>query len=342
MIKICKILLIILYIFIIINVNYGLQCTRQNYSHGYWIKKAKGYEAYVLYPKIKSFHCKNFGDKRIHEKYEWKTKRHTNCPMIDLHDTLLLNQCFKNLTVTFIGDSHYRYAGETMKYLCLKRKCSFTINVINDFFLVNTTNFQVTSQFKQAVNTSDVLIMGTGHHYSPDKPAFAIYNYTWDMIKIDTIKSINSILDYLNKNFHGKAIVWMSYTPRHFSGGDFFNNGTCLYPDDIPLKTSLITLSEINYIITWNNVNNYIDNYKSRIKNLFIVDVTNMSLLRPGAHLSIYHKINKTTDCSHYCIPGVPDEWNRLTMTMLCHPHSSYYHLLNPILTSLNTTSKLL
>lgn len=39
------------------------------------------------------------------------------------------------------------------------------------------------------------------------------------------------------------------------------------------------------------------------------VDVTRASLARPDAHVQWYGQETGNEDCTHYCVPGVPDSW---------------------------------
>jgi hypothetical protein len=54
-----------------------------------------------------------------------------------------------------------------------------------------------------------------------------------------------------------------------------------------------------------------------------LLDITRLSELRRDAHPSIYHvgpsqprPINRQ-DCSHWCLPGLPDTWNQLLSAAL-------------------------
>ena len=48
-----------------------------------------------------------------------------------------------------------------------------------------------------------------------------------------------------------------------------------------------------------------------------LLDITKMSSLRHDAHPSSQGDIRGTTDCKHWCLPGVPDHWNEIWMNML-------------------------
>lgn len=57
----------------------------------------------------------------------------------------------------------------------------------------------------------------------------------------------------------------------------------------------------------------------------YLLDITTLSELRKDGHPSIYsgslspaQKANpEISDCSHWCLPGVPDTWNILFYTAL-------------------------
>lgn len=51
----------------------------------------------------------------------------------------------------------------------------------------------------------------------------------------------------------------------------------------------------------------------SRIKKpVYLLDITYLSQLRKEAHPSVYSGQHSGTDCSHWCLPGLPDTWNDL------------------------------
>lgn len=58
----------------------------------------------------------------------------------------------------------------------------------------------------------------------------------------------------------------------------------------------------------------------------FILDITMLSAMRKDAHPSIYSgdlspeqraNPDHAADCSHWCLPGLPDTWNQLFYTAL-------------------------
>jgi hypothetical protein len=48
-----------------------------------------------------------------------------------------------------------------------------------------------------------------------------------------------------------------------------------------------------------------------------VLNVTLMGAFRSDAHISIWSHPNTILDCSHWCLPGVPDAWNELVFSHL-------------------------
>ncbi|XP_039066772.1 protein trichome birefringence-like 39 [Hibiscus syriacus] len=56
----------------------------------------------------------------------------------------------------------------------------------------------------------------------------------------------------------------------------------------------------------------------SRIKKpVYLLDVTGLSQYRKDAHPSAYSGLHSGTDCSHWCLPGLPDTWNQILYAAL-------------------------
>jgi hypothetical protein len=60
----------------------------------------------------------------------------------------------------------------------------------------------------------------------------------------------------------------------------------------------------------------------------FLLDITLLSSLRKDGHPSVYSGLisgsqrsrpDQSADCSHWCLPGLPDTWNQLLYTLLIY-----------------------
>lgn len=57
---------------------------------------------------------------------------------------------------------------------------------------------------------------------------------------------------------------------------------------------------------------------------VYLQDITTMTALRRDGHPSVYRKeisqderTGHSSDCSHWCLPGVPDIWNEMLSALL-------------------------
>lgn len=103
-----------------------------------------------------------------------------------------------------------------------------------------------------------------------------------------------------------------------YRGGDWKTGGNChleKLPNIGSSQESVKTSFEYNTVI---NVLSEKQN-KSKTWNLDLLNVTGMTFQRRDGHSSLYYLGPKVgpaplhrQDCSHWCLPGVPDTWNEL------------------------------
>lgn len=101
-------------------------------------------------------------------------------------------------------------------------------------------------------------------------------------------------------------------------GGDWNTGGTC-HLETLPDLGSL-HVSSPNWLHL-NIVGKVLSEYseKSQMKMMDVLNVTYMTSRRKDGHSSLYYLEPKDgpapfhrQDCSHWCLPGVPDSWNEL------------------------------
>lgn len=115
------------------------------------------------------------------------------------------------------------------------------------------------------------------------------------------------------------------------SGGEWYAGGKC-DSDTEPLKDEK-DLSPSLYPPIMGMLEDVIKWMKSPV---YYLNVTIMSDFRKDGHPSIYRKPNMTDeerrttlrfqDCSHWCLPGVPDTWNELLYAQLLMKHYQKQH----------------
>lgn len=112
------------------------------------------------------------------------------------------------------------------------------------------------------------------------------------------------------------------------SGGDWNSGGFC-QQETLPDMTPFISLEQWADMLK--PVNDVLgSHHRPKLPGLDILNVTRMTAQRKDGHLSVFRSplssrqalINKTSeikeveDCSHWCLPGVPDVWNDLLYTL--------------------------
>lgn len=106
-------------------------------------------------------------------------------------------------------------------------------------------------------------------------------------------------------------------------GGDWKTGGGC-HLETLPdlgspqesLRNSFEYMTVIHVLLQLSN--------KSKARNMSLLNVTGMTSRRRDGHLSLYYlgpKVGQVPlhrqDCSHWCLPGVPDSWNELLYAIL-------------------------
>jgi len=115
-------------------------------------------------------------------------------------------------------------------------------------------------------------------------------------------------------------VFFRSYSPSHFWGGQWNSGGRCVGESQPIFDDTLVGY----YPVQMKIVEEVIKQMKTPVT---FLNVTKLTEFRKDGHPSVYGRRlvgNKTMnfqgnsqDCSHWCLPGVPDSWNELLYALL-------------------------
>lgn len=178
---------------------------------------------------------------------------------------------------------------------------------------INTTDFY------------DIFVFNTGHWWGFDKfpsnnpllfheqgkpiiPPIGLH----DGLKV----VLQHMVSYMERAIPSKTLkIWRTQSPRHFEGGDWNQNGSCL-------STTLLNNYQVEewFGLKKGGVNgearkiNNIIMHALKNSSFRVLNVTYLSEFRAEAHPAVWlgqknAHIIWGQDCMHWCLPGLPETW---------------------------------
>ncbi|KAF9609470.1 hypothetical protein IFM89_016469 [Coptis chinensis] len=106
-------------------------------------------------------------------------------------------------------------------------------------------------------------------------------------------------------------VFFQGISPTHYEGRDWNAPSKSCNGETMPVYGSTYPVGTPPEAIVVGKV-------LARIrKPVYLLDVTTLSQLRKDAHPSTYSGEHSGVDCSHWCLPGLPDTWNQLLYAAL-------------------------
>ncbi|KAJ4757094.1 Protein trichome birefringence [Rhynchospora pubera] len=162
---------------------------------------------------------------------------------------------------------------------------------------------------------SDLLVFNSGHWWTPSK-LFDMGCYFQDGGSLKLGMSINSAFEMAlqtwaswverSVNTNRTHIFFRTFEPSHWSGA---NQKECKVTTEPSFDAKGTERNEFGDIIA-----SVVSTMRAPVT---VLNVTSMGAFRSDAHIGTYSHPLTVLDCSHWCLPGVPDAWNEIVFSYL-------------------------
>ncbi|XP_049374114.1 protein trichome birefringence-like 41 [Solanum verrucosum] len=321
-----------------------------NLFRGSWIEDETN-----NYPLYNSTHCpfiehefncqRNGRPDKDYLKYRWKPH---GCSLTRFDGGAFLKK-FKGKSIMFVGDSLSR--NQWLSLVCLlytsQPKANYNTTRVGDVSIFTFLDFGVQVMLDRSVYLVDVVMEKKGRILKLDSIEggklwkgidMLIFNtwhwwnrrgisQPWDYIKVGGkyYKDMNRMVAFekalltwakwIDTNIipSKQLVFFQGISPSHYNGTEWGQPGikSCS-GQTLPLNGSTYPAGLPPSLTVQKNV------LRTIKKEVTLLDVTNLSLLRKDGHPSIYGMNGrKGMDCSHWCLAGVPDTWNELLYNLV-------------------------
>ncbi|CAN1230008.1 Protein trichome birefringence-like 39 [Linum perenne] len=318
----------------------ALGVSKCNWFRGKWVYDP----SYPLYDSAKcpfmdpEFDCSKFGrPDRTYLKYRWQP---FNCNLPRFNGVNLLEK-WRGKKIMFVGDSlslnqwlslacmihssvpNSRYSFVRADGLASEQDYGVKIMLYRTPYLVDIVNDRKYGRVLKlgsiangnAWRGMDVLVFNSWHwwtHTGRSQP----WDYIQDGNKV--YKDMNRLVAfYKGMTTWGRwvnryvdpsrtKVYFQDVSPTHYEGREWNRpSESCVRQSQPFMGTRYPTGMPAAWIV--------VNKVLSRVKKpVYLLDITGLSLYRKDAHPGQYSSINGGDDCSHWCLPGLPDTWNLL------------------------------
>ncbi|XP_051127742.1 protein trichome birefringence-like 4 [Andrographis paniculata] len=191
-----------------------------------------------------------------------------------------------------------------------------------------TLRLDVMESYHNEYMDADIVVFNTGHWWTHKKTYQGKYYFqegahVYSRLKVADAykKALQTWAKWVDStiNTTRTTIFFRSYSSSHFKGGRWDSGGSC------DGETKPIT--EEAHLAPHPWMARALESVLSKMKTpVQYLNITRMTDYRKDGHPSVYRQsassgshdhVLASQDCSHWCLPGVPDSWNQLLYAIL-------------------------
>lgn len=127
-------------------------------------------------------------------------------------------------------------------------------------------------------------------------------------------KALQTWANWVDRNLNREKtrVFFVGYSPAHFRGGKWNTGGGC--------EKATQPIADVSQIARYREKILVIEQTVGRMNfPVKLLNITGLFSYRSDGHPSIYglKNVHGYQDCSHWCLPGIPDVWNVLLYAVL-------------------------
>lgn len=187
-----------------------------------------------------------------------------------------------------------------------------------------TLRLDLVERSRDNYKDADFLIFNTGHWWTHEKTSAGKDYYqegSHVYAELNVLEAFRKAVTtwgrWIDANINPwkTSVFFRGYSASHFSGGQWNSGGACDNETE-PIQNKTYLTEYPPMMMTLERVLRGMNTHATYL------NVTTLTDYRKDGHPSIYRKQNLTLeelrsplrfqDCSHWCLPGVPDAWNEL------------------------------
>ncbi|KAJ1403367.1 PMR5 N-terminal domain [Sesbania bispinosa] len=263
----------------------------------------------------------------------------------------ILRNAVKDKSKVYEANGRVHFRGEA-SYSFIFKDYNFSVELFVSPFLVQeweipdkngkkkeTLRLDLVGRSSAQYKDADVIVFNTGHWWTHDKTSkgkdyYQEGSHVYDELNVLEAfrRAITTWSRWVDTNINPSKsmVLFRGYSASHFSGGQWNSGGQCDNETEPIDNEKYLT----EYPPKMRVLEKVLKNMKTHVTYL---NITRMTDFRKDGHPSIYRKEKlspeerrsplRFQDCSHWCLPGVPDTWNEILYAeLLMREYRNQHH----------------